>query len=191
VQDDQEKSQEPQSSKELEAKAAAVELKLSEFPESIQRKIADLAGNNPTRVVAMQSKTTTYQGPIPPPQMLAAYDAVEHGLADRIVKMAEKSLDHQTKMQSRQLTYHWLEVFVGQVFGLVIALAFLCAGVYLAMNDHPWPGVISSSTGIATLVGLFIYGRSGKSEKPKPRGIDGNKSKNETSGDRHSKRKKR
>lgn len=53
-----------------------------------------------------------FSGPIPPPEMLAQYNAVLPNGADRIVKMAEDQSAHRRRVESR-----------GQIFGFALALS--------------------------------------------------------------------
>ena len=49
-------------------------------------------GKKRTQITQIQH--ASFSGPIPPPNILAGYNAIEPGLADRIMKMAE----HQSEI---------------------------------------------------------------------------------------------
>lgn len=45
------------------------------------------------------SKRVSISGPLPPPLVLKQYDELVPGSAERVIQMAEKSLDHQMSVQ--------------------------------------------------------------------------------------------
>jgi uncharacterized membrane protein len=44
-----------------------------------------------------------FQGPVPPPDILAGYDNIHEGLADRIIALAEKETAHRHTMEEMTL----------------------------------------------------------------------------------------
>ena len=129
-------------------------------------------GARPARRVERVEVETheVFKGPIPPPAALEAYEKVHPGLANRIMQMAEKEADHSHKMDERSLSSQvWshridqLLQFVGQLFGLLLGLCAIGAGLYAAMNGHPVAGTFFGVGGVATLAGIFVYGSRVKS----------------------------
>ena len=59
--------------------------------------------NDPrVRIVLSEVKTLVgYHGPIPPPQMLAEYDSVHPGLANRIIEAWENQAQHRKNLESK------------------------------------------------------------------------------------------
>jgi uncharacterized membrane protein len=88
-----------------------------------------------------------FSGPLPPPQMLAQYNAALPNGADRIVKMAEEQSAHRRRMESR-----------GQVFAFILALVAILAGVGLILDGRSAEGLVSLVGALAGLAGVFIYG---------------------------------
>lgn len=95
----------------------------------------------------------SYRGPIPPPQMLGDYNAVLPGLAERIVKMAEKDQGHVHKMDRLYLVLR----FTGQAAALLIALAGLIIGGLLIDAGHNIEGLATLIVGLGPVVGAFLY----------------------------------
>lgn len=113
----------------------------------------------------MQARFT---GPIPPPSLLRGYDEVCPGAASRIIEMAEKQEDHRMKMERtaadvglEAMRQEFWEARRGQVCAVIVALAFIGAGVAIAYQGHPWPGAAISGGGVClqVIVAAFIRGR--------------------------------
>jgi hypothetical protein len=48
------------------------------------------------------------------------------------------------------------EARLGQVFALVIALAFVIVGAYVSVHGQPWSGTILAGVGLGGIVTAFI-----------------------------------
>ena len=88
-----------------------------------------------------------FAGPLPPPEMLAEYDAVLPGGADRIVSMAEDQSAHRRRMESR-----------GQMFGFVLALVAILGGIGLILDGKSTAGLVPLVGALGGLAGIFVYG---------------------------------
>jgi len=87
-------------------------------------------------VSASASKYEHFEGPMPPPQLLAHYESICPGSADRMLKMAEQEADHRRKTETTivdaQIQYNnkqFAEARCGQMCALVITLAAIAGGV--------------------------------------------------------------
>ncbi len=107
-----------------------------------------------------------FAGPIPPPSLLADYERISPGLADRIVGMAENQSQHRRDIEQkivaaeihdreRQST----EARIGQASALIITLFALGVGAYTACAGHEVAGGILGIGGISGIVATFIAGR--------------------------------
>lgn len=88
-----------------------------------------------------------FSGPLPPPELLAEYDAVLPGGADRIVSMAENQSAHRLRMESR-----------GQAFGFLIALVAILGGIGLILDGKSAAGLVPLIGALGGLAGIFVYG---------------------------------
>ncbi|MDR7130982.1 putative membrane protein [Algoriphagus sp. 4150] len=75
------------------------------------------------------------------------------------MQMAEKQSAHRMAMGRKALSSHVNQGYIGQVFGLIIGLSTIAAGVYLGLNDQPTLGAVIAGVGITGLVTAFIKGR--------------------------------
>lgn len=94
----------------------------------------------------LQAIHVEVSGPLPQPQVLAQYDAVVPGGADRIVKLAENQVKHRHTMQAR-----------GQIFTFVLALVVLLGGIGLVALGNSVEGLVPLVAALAGLGGLFVY----------------------------------
>ena len=124
-------------------------------------------------VEVIVEEAALFSGPLPPPSMLQKYNDILPGLADRITKMAEHSLEHSqatnTKIidseisaQSRDHIYRLFGMFIG--FMALVGMLGLVG--WLAFINQPWLAGTLGFTSIAVIVGLFIHGKPDR-EKPK------------------------
>ncbi len=98
-------------------------------------------------------------GPLPSPEILAQYNALIPGAADRIIAMAENDSAHLQTIEKMTVTAFYRERQTGQTFGLIIALFGLSVAALLAMNNHETTASIIGGTTIVGLVGIFVIGR--------------------------------
>lgn len=108
--------------------------------------------------------SASFSGPIPPPSLLASYDALQSGLADRIVSMAEKEQNSRHDIDARQLNLaevalkarikldtrrQWLSFIV--VFGLFGLFSWMYA------TNGKIENLIALGTLFSALLGIKIF----------------------------------
>ncbi|QVI33958.1 DUF2335 domain-containing protein [Lacticaseibacillus chiayiensis] len=108
-----------------------------------------------------------YQGPIPPADMMAQYERILPGSADRILGMTEKKLDYQIRMQEKQLEKAYQDSHLGLWFGFVIAIICIISGTLIALFTSTGVGVAVIFGSLATLAGIFVYGSRGEKSSEK------------------------
>jgi uncharacterized membrane protein len=87
------------------------------------------------------------------------YDLVVAGAAERIIRMAEKSQDHQIALEQTAISAQKWEGRIGQIFALTIALAAFGTAITAMVMDYPVvAGVVAGST-VVSLAVAFITGR--------------------------------
>jgi uncharacterized membrane protein len=113
-----------------------------------------------------------FVGPLPPPGILEQYEKICPGAATRIMDAAHAESVHRQTLESTALgaqveamRRQYAEARVGQVFALIIALAFVLVGGYVSIHGQPWSGTILGSIGLGGIVTAFIVGR-GKINPP-------------------------
>lgn len=120
-----------------------------------------------TRIVS--SALETFSGPLPPPDALERYDQILPGSAERILAMAERQATHRHDLEKSALRNDAREARLGQILGFLIATIAIGAGSTVALYAPQTGGQIAGgligATGLATLVGVFVYGRKRAPEK--------------------------
>ena len=144
----------------------------------------DLANRqNQQRSQQLEIQQTVYQGPLPAPQDLFAYDQLLPGTAGRIVAMAEREQAHRMNiedMRARADIKHRDDVAAGQraaakgVFtsdlfgqaaGAVVGLSCIAGAIYLALQPGVHPTIPIALVGLP--VASIIQAIRTKDKKPK------------------------
>jgi uncharacterized membrane protein len=113
--------------------------------------------NQPAVAVQAQIRAQTFSGPLPPPDLLDAYERTMPGLADRIVKMAEKEQSERLlRERSTNTVAGWLQIG-GQLGALVLSGVAILTGYNLLMADKSLAGFTFFLSAAAALVGTAMY----------------------------------
>jgi len=108
-----------------------------------------------------------YFGPLPRVEDFAAYERVQKGAANRIIKMAEKSLDGEVYAIKTSKRTDYVSMLLSRIF----LYALLVSAVVLALMDKP---VAATLAGLAPVISV-IYSTfkpkdvAPKTTKPKPK----------------------
>lgn len=142
----------------------------------------------PGRTTQIVARSMEFSGPLPHPDILAGYERVHKGCADRLIKMAEQEAEHR-RLQEALIVQAGIEADRaraaeakrGQLCALTIAIAALFIGAWTANAGHDVAAGFLGVSGVGGIVTTFIIGRS----HPKPKPED------PPAGDRQSNKKKR
>ena len=103
---------------------------------------------------------------IPPPDVLAEYNSIIPGLAERIVAHAEKQSMHRTALEKKLLISNIRKSYLGLVFGFLIGSLGVGGGIWLTFSGFNVTGIVFSSASLVSLVMSFIYGSQNKKNIP-------------------------
>ena len=112
-------------------------------------------------LIQVQGAFSAYSGPIPPPQALREFEEVCPGLADRIVRMAEKTQDANI----RDIDNRHRETTIGQISGLVASLSMAAVAIVALLKNFPSVAGIVCSTTIVALATVFLVGKKFSTKK--------------------------
>ena len=116
--------------------------------------------------VQIQRQEAYFRGPLPPPEILARYEDVLPGAAERIITMAENQSAHRIEIEKTVINARSRDSLLGICSGLAIGLAALGACVYIIVSGYPVYDSIIGASGLGGLVGVFVYGtRENRSER--------------------------
>lgn len=105
---------------------------------------------------ALKIQQTSFSGPLPPPEILAGYDKVVNGAAERIIRMAEKEMEHRHKNEDITEKNLIRTTYIS-IFFAFLSVLILCGIVFYALYKGyaTVAGVIATGA-IATVAGVFI-----------------------------------
>ncbi len=113
-----------------------------------------LSGEPPGRLVY---QSYGFSGPIPPPEIFAAYEKALPNGADRVMKMAEREQEHRHKMEDTIVRKESFEKRAGLVFAFTLAAVALGVSAYLLIfTDKSGPGLTLFILEFAGLAWAFL-----------------------------------
>jgi uncharacterized membrane protein len=110
----------------------------------------------PNRIVAT---SVTFTGPLPPPDMLRAYDDIHPGLAAKIVEQFEEQGRHRRDLEHRVVTGNVRAQDRGQWLGFASFVSVVVAAVILGLAGHERVALAVVGMDLAGFGGLYVYGR--------------------------------
>jgi len=90
-------------------------------------------GDNRT-IIQSAIQASVFQGPLPPPDALRAYEDIVPGGAERILAMAERQQKHDHMMDIKEYNYRK----IGLYGGISLFILAMIVGIYLVYLGAPW-----------------------------------------------------
>lgn len=131
----------------------------------LQRRVEDIernsrrGGSNAQPQFVARVEGTVFQGPLPHPEILAGYDRVLPGAADRIIAMAESNQRHRQRLEATVIPAGVRSERLGQVLGFILYIATLASGTYLVSTGKSTEGVTEMLTSTGAFVTVYIKGQ--------------------------------
>ena len=117
-----------------------------------------------------------FVGPLPHPEILARYEEVLPGAAERIFTNAENQSAHRRKVEMTLVTTATSSVkhesnraYLGLASGTIVAIILILCGTLLVYNGHDWGGTTLVVATIVGLVGIFVYSTQRRSVERRER----------------------
>lgn len=111
------------------------------------------------------SATSTFSGPLPPPEDLEKYNKAVPNAAERIIQMAEKEQENRHSLQQTELQYRMKLEMRGQILGFVLALLFTGATVLFAYLGHLKLALTFGAPLIIGICSIFVLRRNPKDKQ--------------------------
>lgn len=126
------------------------------------------------QIQQVQEVQHAYQGPVPPPDILRAFDALVPGTAKRLIDLAESESQHRRDMEQKVLAANiaaqsqqldladeqsrivYRTDTTGQSFGFAVALACIAGSVYLSVNGHEVVATALAAIPTAAVIKAFF-----------------------------------
>lgn len=117
------------------------------------------------------SQTYEFVGPLPPPELLADFDRVSPGSADKIIDQFVKQGEHRMAMEQKALGSDVERSRWGLVGGIIVSVVAFGVSVVFVYHGYPTQGALITGGTLGSLVGVFLYGterrRTERKEKTK------------------------
>ncbi|MDI9364060.1 MAG: DUF2335 domain-containing protein [Flavobacterium sp.] len=139
------------------------------IPEDVKFIIKDLPEPQQKAVMAISvlMKKETFRSPLPPPDFLIGYNEALPNGADRIVSLIEQQSRHRMERERTVMDEEIRQSKSGQLYGFIIAMAFLIVSGFLIYSGHDVSGTIIGTIDLVALVGVFALGKLTKKEDDK------------------------
>ena len=105
-----------------------------------------------------------FSGPLPPPSILAGYENVGEGFANRVIALAEKQQDHRHLLENKSVDAAIDAEKRGQHYALIVSVLIILGALYLIATGKEVYGTILAGGTLTGLAYIFITGRK-KSQK--------------------------
>lgn len=119
-------------------------------------------------VQILEAKLNLHRGPLPSPEALEAYERIQPGTAERMMRRWEVQSDHRMDQEARQIDANIKARTRGQYTGMVVALTVIVGGFVAIYLDKPLAGIAALVLAAATIAGRFIVASSRGVEQPQP-----------------------
>lgn len=123
---------------------------------------SDIADDDKLKIMKCVTSVEHFSGPIPHPSIIAGYEQILPGSADRILKMAETQIQHRHSIEDKMSSADSRDSLLGIIAAWTICIACLIGGGFLACKAPNVVGnvcgVLMASGGIAGVISAFLKG---------------------------------
>ena len=109
----------------------------------------------------------SYSGPLPPPEILEHFDRIVPGGAERIFAQFESQSARRQKIEVRVINSNTFVQIFGAVSALILGTIAIGGGLYLVHEGKSLGGFGAFFAGLASLVGVYIYGKKSQVDERK------------------------
>jgi uncharacterized membrane protein len=113
----------------------------------------------------IEAQVSRFSSPLPPPEILKAYDLVSPGLAQAIVDHAMRQGNHRMALEKTVIEGDNRRASRGQILGFILGLLCIASGTTMVLTGHDTAGAGVIVTGATSLVGTFIYGTNSRRDE--------------------------
>lgn len=108
-------------------------------------------------VIVPEKAPVSFSGRLPPPPLLAAYEDVGEGFAERILRQAEEVSEHRRSLESVVVSADLRLQERGQWFAFVAAMTALVGGIGLIAFGKPISGMSTAIIAVGIWAGMFVW----------------------------------
>jgi uncharacterized membrane protein len=115
--------------------------------------------NTQPKALRISQVSQEFSGPVPPPGLLAQYDKIIPGAAERILKMAENNSEHLINLDKKKLDAENTQLERGRKYSFKTVIIFALLTVIALFLHEEKAAIVIAGTTILGLVSIFISGR--------------------------------
>ena len=108
------------------------------------------------QVAVTMSRQEYYSGPLPHPDILASYDRLVPGAAERMISLVEKQADHRMDLERTVVRGDNRRADIGLVAGIVATFTAMFLATFLAFFGWTAGAGILVGSGMATMIGSLV-----------------------------------
>lgn len=123
------------------------------------------SGQGSQQSVLTRVQASHFSGPLPPTELLARYDDVIPGGAERILAMAEHQSAHRESLEAQVVAGNISSQKAGSAYAFVLSLVAIAGGVWLIHEGKSVFGLTTILSDLAVLAGVFVYSRRQQSRE--------------------------
>lgn len=112
--------------------------------------------------------TSSFRGPLPPPDALARYEQICPGFADRIVALAEREAENRQRLERENMRIAENDIVAarnetkhGQNLAFWITIVAFMAAVGCAYLKQPWVAGVIAGTTLVSVVSTIMRRNTG------------------------------
>lgn len=92
-------------------------------------------------------------------EILAKYEQIQHGAADRIITFAEKQLDHRHSVEKKVVNSNIKNEHTGLWLAFFLTIGLMIFGFYLVLHDKETAGYFAVFGPVIFHAGNYLYNR--------------------------------
>ena len=97
-----------------------------------------------------------YSGPIPHPKILAGYEALDPGAAEKIINNGIEVSVHRRKLETARQRRRGRLAWASMIALVIVCILFIIGSFFLIMNDHTIIGSIFGGSSFVVLIACFF-----------------------------------
>lgn len=135
--------------------------KKNEFYKNSKQNVEKKQSPSEVDTVAIYGRSS----PIPSPEEMEKYKAIDPDFPRIIINQWVEQTKHRQEMEKKVIKSDTGNSRLGVVLGFILGMSVITAGVVLVMHGHSIEGTIFSGSGLAALIGVFIYGTQSRKKE--------------------------
>jgi uncharacterized membrane protein len=131
---------------------------------------SQLSGSPSEQVSDTEKIVARTIGELPSPEVLAQYEALSPGFADKLIRIVEEEARHRRAFEEQRSRLDYRYAATGLILGSMVALATVIGAACLMLRGYEVSGVILASStlvmAVLQFIGSYRKSRNGNTNEP-------------------------